>query len=383
MMTKAHTNISQPTLEATKEGNTTLKFKVNGTLNAYTTADIWKHSLAELKKSNPKELILDGSGIDYCDASGIAYISDLEIKQDESGGTFTVEGLSDEINRLYKLFNPKDFEEPQDSVSKEKDNFVVTAGKFGYDAWEELKTNITFTGRVTVALIQAFLNPRKIRWKDVLVTSEKFGANALFIIALVNFLVGLVIAFQSAVPMKQYGAQIFVADLLVIAYFKELGPLMTAFVVNGRSGSAFAAELGTMKVNEELDALDTMGLDPVPFLVVPKVIASVLMLPLLTVFGNLFGLIGGLVVMFSLGFTFSTYMNQLTYAATYGMLLAGLFKTLFFAVIIAGVGCLAGMRAAKGPSAVGDAATKAVVVGIVLMIVVDGIFGVIYYILGI
>ncbi len=382
-MTNPHANISQPTFESFQENNSTLKLTVKGSLNAYTTADIWKNSLSVLKKSNPKELILDGSGIDYCDASGIAFITDLGIKQDESGGTFKVEGLSDDIKKLYKLFNPKDFEEPEEADSKDKDNFIVRFGKAGFDAWEELKVNIIFTGRVTVALIQAILSPRKIRWKDVLITSEKFGANALFIIALVNFLVGLVIAFQSAVPMKQYGAQIFVADLLVIAYFKELGPLMTAFVVNGRSGSAFAAELGTMKVNEELDALDTMGLDPVPFLVVPKVIASVLMLPLLTVFGNLFGLLGGLVVMFSLGFTFSTYMNQLTYAATYGMLLSGLFKTLFFAVIIAGVGCLAGIRAAKGPSAVGDAATKAVVVGIVLMIVVDGIFGVIYYILGI
>lgn len=381
-MTKAHSNTSPPSLESITEDNNSLRLKIKGTLNAYTTAKIWKDSLAALKTTKPRQLVVDGSEIDYCDASGIAFITDLQIQQEESGGTYKVEGLSEDINKLFKLFDAKDFEEPE-PITTDKDNFVITAGKFGDSAWEELKVNIIFTGRVTVALINALLRPDKIRWKDVLITCEKFGANALFIIALVNFLVGLVIAFQSAVPMKQYGAQIFVADLLVIAYFKELGPLMTAFVVNGRSGSAFAAELGTMKVNEELDALDTMGLDSVPFLVVPKVIASLLMLPLLTVFGNLFGLLGGLVVMFSLGFTLETYLNQLTIAATYGMLLSGLFKTLFFAVIIAGVGCLSGMRASKGPSAVGDAATKAVVVGIVLMIVVDGIFGVIYYILGI
>lgn len=382
-MTKPHSTTSPPSLESITEDNNSLRLKIKGTLNAYTTSKIWNDSVTKLKSSKPKQLVLDGSEIDYCDASGIAFIMDLQIRQEESGGTYKVEGLSEEINKLFILFNPKDFEQPQSLDTKDSENIIESAGKFGYDAWEEIKTNITFTGQVTVALINALLRPDKIRWKDVLITCEKFGANALFIIALVNFLVGLVIAFQSAVPMKQYGAQIFVADLLVIAYFKELGPLMTAFVVNGRSGSAFAAELGTMKVNEELDALDTMGLDSVPFLVVPKVIASLLMLPLLTVFGNLFGLLGGLVVMFSLGFTFETYLNQLTIAATYGMLLSGLFKTLFFAVIIAGVGCLAGMRAAKGPSAVGDAATKAVVVGIVLMIVVDGIFGVIYYILGI
>ncbi|MEM7007887.1 MAG: ABC transporter permease [Thermodesulfobacteriota bacterium] len=382
-MTNPHSHINTPSLESIKEDGSTLRLKIKGSLNAFTTASIWKESISELKKSTPRMLILDGSEIDYCDASGIAYITDLRIRQDESGGSYKVQGLSEDIEKLYKLFDPKDFEQPQDEDAEIKENEVEKAGRFGYAAWEEIKINIIFTGRVTVALIKAILNPAKIRWRDVFVTAEKFGANALFIIALVNFLVGLVIAFQSAIPMKTYGAQIFVADLLVIAYFKELGPLMTAFVVNGRSGSAFAAELGTMKVNEELDALDTMGLDPVPFLVVPKVIASIFMLPLLTVFGNLFGLIGGMVVMFSLGFTFQTYLNQLTTAATYGMLIAGLFKTLFFAVIIAGVGCLAGMRASKGPSAVGDAATKAVVAGIVLMIVVDGIFGVIYYILGV
>ncbi len=382
-MTKTYSNPTLPSLESVTEDNNTLRLKIKGALNAYTTARIWSDTLATLKKTQPRELILDGSEIDYCDASGIALITSLQIRQEKSGGTYRVEGLSEETSKLLNLFNPKDLVETESRETKKRDNFVLSAGKFGYDAWKEIKTNIIFTGQVTVALIRAMLRPDKVRWKDVFITCEKFGANALFIIALVNFLVGLVIAFQSAVPMKQYGAQIFVADLLVIAYFKELGPLMTAFVVNGRSGSAFAAELGTMKVNEELDALDTMGLDAVPFLVIPKVIASLLMLPLLTVFGNLFGLLGGLVVMFSMGFTFETYLIQLTKAATYGMLIAGLFKTLFFAVIIAGVGCLAGMRAAKGPSAVGDAATRAVVVGIVLMILIDGIFGVIYYILGI
>jgi len=382
-MTKPHSTTSPPSLQTITEDNSTLKLKIKGALNAYTTSKIWTDSLTAIKTSKPSQLIVDGSEIDYCDTAGIAFFTNLQIRQEQLGGNFKVEGLSDEINKLYKLFNAEQLKEPDDSDSIHTENKIEAAGRWGYEAWEEIQVNIIFTGRVTVALIKAMLRPDKIRWKDVFITCEKFGANALFIIALVNFLVGLVIAFQSAVPMKQYGAQIFVADLLVIAYFKELGPLMTAFVVNGRSGSAFAAELGTMKVNEELDALDTMGLDPVPFLVVPKVIASLLMLPLLTVFGNLFGLLGGLVVMFSLGFTLETYLNQLTIAATYGMLISGLFKTLFFAVIIAGVGCLAGMRAAKGPSAVGDAATRAVVVGIVLMIVVDGIFGVIYYILGI
>ena len=372
-----------PTLEASKDSDNTLRLKIKGRLDVYTTGKIWRDSSSEIEKYNPGKLIIDAEGIEYCDATGIALLIELRLRQENKGGSFEITGLRDDVDKLYRLFKPGELAKPEAPGVPPSGNIIERTGEKSWELLEEIRVHIVFTGRVTVGLLRALLNPFSVRWKEVFVTCEKFGANSLFIIGLVNFLVGLVIAFQSAIPMQQYGAQIFVADLIVIAYFKELGPLMTAFVVNGRSGSAFAAELGTMKVNEELDALDTMGLDPVNFLVVPKVMAALFMLPLLTVFGNLFGLLGGLVVILSMGFTFSTYINQITASGTYVMLLAGLFKTFFFAVLIAGVGCLAGMRASRGPSAVGDAATNAVVMGIILMIVVDGIFGVIYYILGI
>jgi len=375
--------LSLPSVEASKDTNETLKLTIKGSLDVYTTEKLWNDSVSEIEKSRPRNLIIDAGGIEYCDTSGIALLIELRLGQDRKGGGFEIVGLRDDIDKLYKLFKPGEMSKPEAPAAPPAGNIIEKLGESAWHLLEEAKVHITFTGRVTVGLLSALLNPQRVRWKDAFVTCEKFGANSLFIIALVNFLVGLVIAFQSAIPMKQYGAQIFVADLIVIAYFKELGPLMTAFVVNGRSGSAFAAELGTMKVNEEIDALDTMGLDAVNFLVVPKVLAALFMLPLLTVFGNLFGLLGGLVVILSMGFTFQSYINQITASGTYVMLLAGLFKTLFFAVLIAGVGCLAGMRASRGPSAVGDAATSAVVTGIILMIIVDGIFGVIYYILGI
>jgi len=169
----------------------------------------------------------------------------------------------------------------------------------------------------------------------------------------------------------------------VLSTFRELGPLMTAIVVNGRSSSAFAAEIGTMKINEEVDALTTMGLDPIRFLVVPKIIASLIMIPILTVFGNLFALIGGLVVMITLGFPPVSYLNEIVSAASYVDFLGGLFKSVFFAVIIAGVGCLEGLKTQKGPAAVGDSTTSAVVRGIILIILLDGIFGVLFYYVGI
>ena len=264
-----------------------------------------------------------------------------------------------------------------------KENFITELGKSVVTGYSNLIEAVSFIGEVTLGFFKYFANPEKIRWNDIFLTAEKIGVNAFFIIALVNFLVGLVIAFQSAIPLSQYGGTIFVADLLVLSVFKELGPLMTAIVVNGRSSSAFAAEIGTMKVNEEVDALTTMGIDRVRFLVMPKFIATLVMLPVLSLVGNLFALLGGLVVFLSLGFPPITYFNQITSAADNADLLAGLFKTIFFALIIAGVGCLEGLRTKSGASAVGDSTTQAVVKGIILIVVVDGIFGVVYYYLGI
>lgn len=222
------------------------------------------------------------------------------------------------------------------------------------------------------------------RWKDVFLVAEKIGLNAISIIALINFIIGLVLAYQSSIPAKRYGGEIFVADLLVLSIFRELGPLMTAIMVNGRTSSAFAAEIGTMEVNEEIDALTTMGLDPVRFLVVPKLIAAIVMIPILTVIGDLFGLIGGGVVMvLALGFPVVTYVNEMVSAATYLDLLGGLFKSIFFAIIIAGIGCLEGLRTKTGAAGVGESTTSAVVRGIILIIILDGIFGVVYFYLGI
>jgi phospholipid/cholesterol/gamma-HCH transport system permease protein len=165
--------------------------------------------------------------------------------------------------------------------------------------------------------------------------------------------------------------------------FRELGPLMTAIVLTGRSGSSFAAELGTMKVNEEIDALTTMGLEPVRFLVVPRVIAAVAMTPLLSIFAGIIGVCGGSLVLIALDYSFTTYFKEVIKAATYGDFLGGIFKSVVFGLVIAGVGCLRGLETGIGPSAVGDATTRAVVSGIVLIVVIDGVFSVVFYYLGI
>ncbi len=358
-----------------------LELQVIGSLDPVTVENIWNKTETQIKNVKPKMVNVDSSRITYADTPGITYFIKLRDLSSEMGFSYELINLAPEYQKLVDLFDNFVNEKlPEETIDE---GIVSGIGKATVESLDSSYESITFIGEVMIGFFRYFTNPAKIRFKDILVTSEKLGVNAFFIIALVNFLVGLVIAFQSAIPLSKYGGAIFVADLLVLSVFKELGPLMTAIVVNGRSSSAFAAEIGTMKVNEEIDALTTMGINKIRFLVMPKFIATLVMLPILTIFGILFAMLGGLVVMISLGFPPITYLNEITLAASYKDLLAGLFKTIFFALIIAGVGCLEGLRTKSGASAVGDSTTKAVVKGIILIVVVDGIFGVVYYSLGI
>jgi phospholipid/cholesterol/gamma-HCH transport system permease protein len=261
--------------------------------------------------------------------------------------------------------------------------FAVELGEATVGVWRDVQVLVSFVGELGVALVHALFHPRSVRWREAFYVAEAAGVNALPIVALVSFLMGLIMAFQAAVPLRQFGAELFIANLIGLSMLRELGPLMTAIILAGRSGSAFAAELGTMKVREEIDALKTMGLDPVRFLIVPRVVAAVCMTPLLTIFANLLGLMGGSVVMLSLGFPLITYFHQIQYAVSYGSLVGGLVKAFVFGILVAGIGCLRGLQTKIGATAVGESTTSAVVSGIILIAITDGIFSVVYYYLGV
>ena len=358
-----------------------VEIQIIGSLDPVSVETLWNDTEVLIKETKPQNVIVDSSRLTNADTPGITYFIKLRDLAADMGFNYELANLAPEYLKLVDLF--ANFENETQAEELIEENFISKIGRTTVEHIDEGYESVTFLGEVVIGFIRYFTNPKKIRFNDILITSEKLGVNAFFIIALINFLVGLVIAFQSAIPLAEYGGTIFVADLLVLSVFKELGPLMTAIVVNGRSSSAFAAEIGTMKVNEELDALTTMGIDKIRFLVMPKFIATLIMLPILTIFGILFAMIGGLVVMMSLGYPPITYLNEITFAASYKDLLAGLFNTIFFALIIAGVGCLEGLRTKSGATAVGDSTTNAVVKGIILIVVVDGIFGVVYYYLGI
>ena len=244
---------------------------------------------------------------------------------------------------------------------------------------EALANGVAFMGEVLVAVLRLPARRRMLPLGDLLRYADQAGVRALPLVMLLGFLMGTILAFQSVVPMRPYGADLFVANLVTISLLRELGALLSAVILAGRTGSAFAAEIGTMKVNQELDALVTMGLDPMTMLVLPRLIAVMLVLPALALVLDIAGLLGMTAVMHGFGFPVVTIMHQVRGSATIADLLGGLFKAVCFGAAIAAIGCRAGLSTGHGPRAVGLSATAAVVGGIISTIVLDGVLAVMFY----
>ena len=358
--------------------NGVLKLVIIGRLDADNTGRIWRESTRLVSGARAATVDLDAAPIDYCDGSGIALLIQLHRLQQQNGGKLEIRGLRPEFQELLDDWLQGSVEAGQ-SVGKAHTPLVEEIGRGAVQLWEDIHELISFVGQLGLAMVKAARHPRTIRWRDAMLIAEEVGVNALPIVALLSFLVGVIMAFQSAVALRQFGAEIFVANMIGLSVLREMGPLMTAIILAGRSGSAFAAEIGTMKVREEIDALKTMGLEPVRFLVVPRVLAGLAMTPVLTVFADLLGVMGGSVVMLSLGFPLITFFNQLQLAVSYGSFVGGLVKAFAFGILIAAIGCLRGLQTQTGASAVGLSTTHAVVSGIILIVITDGIFTVIYY----
>ncbi len=369
-------------LQTATSDDGTLTLALEGRLDSTSTATVWEQAIQAMEEKNYRQVTIDATELEYCDGSGISLLHELDTLGREKADQVRIVGLKKEFQKILNLYDPEDAGHLE-GKSQKHSNPVVEIGKKTISAWNEFVILISFVGELFMATVFAFTHPRKIRWKDAFWVAETAGANALPLVTLISFLVGLIMAFQAAIPMRMFGAEIFVANLIALSMMRELGPLMTAIVIGGRSGSAFAAELGTMRINEEIDALTTMGLDPVRFLVVTRVIATVLMTPLLTIYANIVGILGGAAVLFSFGFTLNAYVNQVMASVTYIDFMGGIFKSFVFGLLIAAVGCLRGLQTKTGPSAVGESTTRAVVSSIILIVVVDGLFSVIYFYLGI
>ena len=251
-------------------------------------------------------------------------------------------------------------------------------------AWlRSAHASLAFLGESVVCAMTAIVRPRQFRFGDFLLAFQRATFDGLPITTGIGFLLGVILAFQSAAALQQFGVEVYISDLLTIALFRELGPLVTAIILAGRSGSAFAAEIGIMKVNEELDALTTMGLPPVRFLVLPRVMAAILSMPILTIIAELAGLIGGAIILDVMRVPTPVFWGHVTATATVFMITLGLTKGAIFGMLVGLIGCSAGMRARQTSDGVGTAATSAVVGSIVAIAVTDGVLAVLCYTWGI
>jgi phospholipid/cholesterol/gamma-HCH transport system permease protein len=260
---------------------------------------------------------------------------------------------------------------------------LAQLGKAVWKGGGALLDSIAFLGELTVTLLGTLLRPHRLRLRELLRHLDEAGTRAFPLTVLLGTLMGVILAFQSAIPLRRFGAEIFVPNLVGISLLRELGPLLAGVILAGRTGSAYAAELGTMSVNEEVAALRVMGMDPMALLVLPRVLAGLLVMPVLSLLLTLAGLAGMAMIMGLLGFPLTTVTQQLVATLKLGDLLGGLLKAAVFGLAIATIGCRAGLGAGRGPRAVGDAATAAVVGGIVAIVLLDGIFAVTFERLGI
>ncbi|MEO7414169.1 MAG: ABC transporter permease [Opitutaceae bacterium] len=262
------------------------------------------------------------------------------------------------------------------------ENFVVTVGLATKDAWLKAKEIMRFVGETVLGTVQLAKNPHRFRWRDCIDEMLQCGAMALPIVSLISFLVGVTLAYTGAIVLRQYGGDIFIADLIGLSMVRETGAVMTAVVLAGRTGAAFAATLANMKANEEIDALEVLGIRPVQFLVLPRMVALTVMMPLLALYANALGILGGgAVALGLLSISPSAYWVELLSSLDLSDLAVGLIKATTFGLIVGLSGCLRGLQAERSAAGVGRAATSAVVTALLLLVVADAVFAVLFNIL--
>jgi len=345
---------------------------LEGRITAYNAAPIWRKAIETLTRQSGVPVAVDASRLEYIDDVGIALLFDLARRQRSAGTELRIRGLAPRFASLIQAYDPEDLAQVPKGM-RHIDAFEhlgrATAEQVAYAA-----RIVDFVGHCAAAFSRGVWRRGVIRWNEVLDVATEAGANAVPIVLLVGFLIGLIIAFEIGLVAQQFGAVIFVVNGVGVAMLRELGPLMTAIVFAGRTGAAFAAQIGTQKVNEEVNAICTFGLDPVHFLVLPRLIAAALVMPLLAVMADIIGLFGGALVMATFDISFPQFYNQLLGAVDATDFLIGIAKAAAFGLTIAAIGCERGLATGAGATSVGLSATSAVVSSIVLIVVIDGIF---------
>jgi phospholipid/cholesterol/gamma-HCH transport system permease protein len=357
-----------------------VELQFGGELRAANAGSLWRQLRQVRERTGTVRF--DLSRVSAIDGAAMALLVHVKTEVEARGGKADLVGASEAIERLVHLYHGDEIAKPRHRVRPR--GMLDQIGVATIDVVTEGQLVLAFLGNLVLSLGGVLRRPSTANWRDIPRTMERVGADAVPIVMLINFLVGFVMAFQGANQLKQFGANIFVADLVGLSVARELGPLMTAIIVCGRSGAAFAAELGSMKVGEEVDALKTIGIGPMRFLVLPRALALVLVIPLLTLLADAVGMLGGLIVgITTLDLSLAAYLNETRKALAVRDVMSGVVKSVVFGSAIALVSCQQGLAASGGAEGVGRRTTAAVVTTLFALIILDAIFTVVFHALGI
>ncbi|MGH7946135.1 MAG: MlaE family ABC transporter permease [Opitutaceae bacterium] len=329
---------------------------------------------------SPKRVRAGVDEVEKWDTSLLLFLFEVQEWCRVAGAQYDTAMLPEKIRALLsQLTTAHETSAPSDR----SESFLTGVGRATLETWGRGRTASTFVGESVIGLVRLIRRPHRFRWRDCFDEMQQCGAMALPIVSLISFLVGLIMAYQAAVQLRQFGADIFVADLVGLSVVREMGPMMAAIILAGRTGAAFAATLANMKANEEVDALETLGIPPVQFLVLPRLIALVCMMPLLALYADCVGILGGMVVGAGvLDIPPSAYWIETQSIVDLSDVNSGLLKSIAFGVLIGLAGCLRGLQAERSAAGVGRAATSAVVTAVLLIIIADALFAVVFNMLG-
>ncbi len=367
-----------------KPAENTLLVKLNGNWTIDQQLPSAK-DVGQQVKSDPaiKQIAFDTAALSDWDSGLLSFLTKIITESSAKNITVDQGGLSEGIQKLLKLA----FAVPErEGARKEavREPILQRIGESAVAVGQEAIDTLTFIGDTFVSFLKFLVGKARFQRSDLMLTIQQAGAEALPIVTLISVLVGLILAFIGAVQLALFGAQIFVADLVAIAMTRVMGAVMVGVIMAGRTGAAFAAQIGTMQVNEEIDALQTLGISPMEFLVIPRMLALILMMPLLCVYADLMGILGGFIVgVGMLDITVRQYINQTINAMNLYHFFIGIFHAFVFGILIALAGCLRGIQCGRSAAAVGDATTSAVVTSIVAIVVATAIITVGCNIIGI
>ncbi len=329
-------------------------------------------------------LTLDLSRLEALDTGGAWFLTQLIRRLEHEGAKVSIEGATDVQRALLATVTENlDAGDREDDRARGLAASLARLGESTAGAYQVFVELLGFLGLIIARLVRTLVQPRRLRLTSLVHHMQEAGLNAVPIVALMAFLIGVVLAFQGAAQLRQFGAEVFVVDLIAISVLRELGILLTAIIVAGRSGSAYTASIGSMKLREEIDAMRTLGLDPAEVLVVPRVLALLFMLPILGMIANFAGLLGGMLMSWiELGVSPGMFVTRLNQNTDIWHLAIGMIKAPFFAVIIGVIGCFEGMRVSGSAESVGRLTTTSVVLAIFTVIVADAIFSIFFAELG-